>query len=342
MSATEVVLAELSEIEKIIINETRFASERAGYSVDSHSPEIQDRVAEMILSGIFSSTSTIGLARSKEAAVIESHGFLYSDPKDVEAQREKFRKFVLAYKDHPALWGIGNEVEQGMADRVRRERMWRELNYLAFMAKKLDPNHPTSIVLAGATKEKITDIRRFCPISINTYGGLRNHPKKWGWDKPYVIAEYGAYGWWEAKMTAWKAPIEQTSTEKAKEYLISYQRGIVRDRNRCLGSYVFFWDSKQEATATWFGMFLPSGERLEMVDAMTLAWSGQRPRNGSPQLKELKFAGEQAIFQSGEKVRTAVQHRLRCRVALPGTRRMLSEDGYRGRVGVDQPALEEA
>jgi hypothetical protein len=56
------------------------------------------------------------------------------------------------------------------------------------MAKKLDPNHPTSIVLAGATKEKITDIRRFCPdvdiISINTYGGLRNHPKKWAWDNP--------------------------------------------------------------------------------------------------------------------------------------------------------------
>ena len=242
----------------------------------------------------------------------ERHGFLYTDPKDLEAQREKFRKFVLAYKDHPALliWGIGNEVEQGMADPVHRERMWRELNYLALMAKKLDPNHPTSIILAGATKEKITEIRRFCPdvdiISINTYGGLRNHPEalnKWAWDKPYIIAEFGAYGWWEAKMTTWKAPIEQTSTEKAKEYLISYQRGIMRDRNRCLGSYVFFWHSKQEATATWFGMFLPSGERLEMVDAMTRAWSGQRPRNSSPQLKELKFAGEQDIFQSGEKVR---------------------------------------
>ena len=51
MSATEVIVAELSEIEKIIINETRLASERAGYSVDSHSPEIEGRVAEIILSG---------------------------------------------------------------------------------------------------------------------------------------------------------------------------------------------------------------------------------------------------------------------------------------------------
>ena len=51
MSATEVILAELSEIEKIIANEARLASERVGYPVDPHSPEIQARVAEIILSG---------------------------------------------------------------------------------------------------------------------------------------------------------------------------------------------------------------------------------------------------------------------------------------------------
>ena len=51
MSATEVILAELSKIEKIIANEARVASERVGYSVDPHSPEIQAQVAEIILSG---------------------------------------------------------------------------------------------------------------------------------------------------------------------------------------------------------------------------------------------------------------------------------------------------
>ena len=45
MSATEVILAELSEIEKIIANEARLASERVGYPVDPHSPEIQARVS---------------------------------------------------------------------------------------------------------------------------------------------------------------------------------------------------------------------------------------------------------------------------------------------------------
>ena len=51
MSATEVILAELSEIEKIIANEARLASERVGYPVDRHSAEIQARAAEIILSG---------------------------------------------------------------------------------------------------------------------------------------------------------------------------------------------------------------------------------------------------------------------------------------------------
>jgi hypothetical protein len=52
MSATEVILAELSEIEKIIANEARLASERVGYPVDPHSQEIQARVSEIILSGM--------------------------------------------------------------------------------------------------------------------------------------------------------------------------------------------------------------------------------------------------------------------------------------------------
>ena len=52
MSATEVILAELSEIEKIIANEARLASERVGYPVDPHSLEIQARVSEIILSGM--------------------------------------------------------------------------------------------------------------------------------------------------------------------------------------------------------------------------------------------------------------------------------------------------
>lgn len=245
----------------------------------------------------------------------EYHGFSYSDRNDVNRQRNRFRDFVKTHKNHPALlaWAIGNEVEQSIENPIHLEPMWKELNELARIAKEIDPNHPTAIVLAGANEEKLRTVRDACPdvdlICINSYGPLRNLPEKlneYGWQKPYIITEFGAVGWWEAPVTTWNAPIEITSTQKAKEYLNSYQRGIQRDRKRCLGSYVFFWEPKQEATATWFGMFLPGGERLETIDAMTQAWSGRRPRNRSPQIKTLEFIGNKDRYEPGEIVQVSL------------------------------------
>lgn len=242
----------------------------------------------------------------------EYHGFSYLDPADIARQRETFLAHVRKYKDHPALlaWGIGNEVEQGVVDPVHIEAMWRELNTLARLTKEIDPHHPTAIILAGVTDEKLAAVEKWCPdvdiVCINAYGGLRNLPDrldKVGWKRPYLVTEFGAEGWWEAPVTKWGAPIEQTSTQKAKEYLISYLRGVLGDSRRCLGSYVFFWEPKQEATATWFGMFLPGGERLEMIDAMTQAWSRRRPPNRCPQIRTLEFATHQERFAPGEPVR---------------------------------------
>lgn len=34
--------------------------------------------------------------------------------------------------------------------------------------------------------------------------------KKRGWQKPYLIAEWGPDGYWEVKKTKWGAPYEQT------------------------------------------------------------------------------------------------------------------------------------
>ncbi len=242
----------------------------------------------------------------------EHGGFSYLSGADLAAQRERYLGFVKKHRDHPALlvWAIGNEVEQGVEDPAHLEAMWRELNTLARMTKEIDPRHPTAIVLAGANEEKLAAVSRWCPdvdlICFNMYGGLRNLPDrldKLEWRRPYLVTEFGATGWWEAPKTAWGAPIEMTSTEKAREYLSSYERGVLGDRRRCLGSYVFFWEPKQEATSTWFGMFLAGGERLEMIDAMTQAWSRRPPHNRSPQIKTLEFADAKDQFIPGEPIR---------------------------------------
>jgi hypothetical protein len=106
-----------------------------------------------------------------------------------------------------------------------------------------------------------------------------------GWTKPYCVTEHGLPGPWETAQTEWKAPIEPTSRQKAATYATTTTE-ILADDKQCFGTYAFLWGSKQEATASWFGMFLPTGEKTITVDAVTKAWTGDWPTNRAPVLDE--------------------------------------------------------
>ena len=97
-----------------------------------------------------------------------------------------------------------------------------------------------------------------------------------GFDKPYMVTEWGAIGHWEVPKTSWGAPIEQ-----------SYRTAIASDPQRVLGSYVFLWGQKQERTPTWYGMFLEDGTETEAVDVMQYVWTGAWPENRSPQIHSM-------------------------------------------------------
>jgi hypothetical protein len=145
-------------------------------------------------------------------------------------------------------------------------------------------------VLAGIGETKLSELDTFCPtldaVGINTYAGMMSLPEtvaKQGWKRPWLVTEFGPRGHWEVQKTAWALPIEDSSTEKADLYLRAYRRAVT-ESPACLGSYVFLWGQKQEKTHTWYGMFLPEGNRLGAVDAMTMAWTGKRPDNRCPQI----------------------------------------------------------
>ena len=84
-----------------------------------------------------------------------------------------------------------------------------------------------------------------------------------------------------AKLQAWGAPIEHNSSEKAASYLRNYQGSIEPLSGQVIGSFAFLWGQKQERTPTWYGMFLPNGDKLAAVDAMTEA-SCRADRRPSP------------------------------------------------------------
>jgi hypothetical protein len=219
-------------------------------------------------------------------------GFNYSDQTAVTEQFEEIRQTVLKFKDHPALlmWGVGNEVDGYASD---EDRVFKETNRIAEMIKQIDGNHPVITVVAGTGLEeeghqKLAEIKRYCPaldaVGINIYGKIKQIPrnaKVQGWDKPYIITEFGPRGWWEVNQTSWGLPIEETSTEKGKFYLEAY-RYTIENNPACLGSYVFYWGDKQEKTHTWFGLFLPDGSPTSVVDTMSLAWTGKWPANRCP------------------------------------------------------------
>lgn len=238
----------------------------------------------------------------------ERHGFDYNNADKVAAQYEQVRKSVLQYKDHPALllWALGNEME-GYA-KGDNAAIWSAINNLATLVKKLDPNHPTMTVLAEIGGDKVKNVHRLCPdidiVGINTYAGVTSIPeryKKAGGTKPYIITEYGPAGVWEVLRNAWGAAPEPTSTEKGE----SYRQGTLKQNGLCLGLYAFAWGAKEEATATWYGMFLPDGNRLEAVDVMTELWSGKPPANRCPKIKSLKLEGAGQV-DPGATVRASV------------------------------------
>ena len=215
----------------------------------------------------------------------ERHGFDYSKNEDLTKQRDHVRRAVKKYRDHPALliWGLGNEMEgpQGSANEII---IWEELNHLAKIVKEEDPDHPVMTVVAGIGGNKVSIIKEHYPeidiLGVNAYAsaaGVSEGLLNQGWDKPFMLTEFGPLGHWEVAKAPWGAPIEPTSQNKASDYYVTHKRTMSESNGQCIGSFAFKWGFKQEMTETWYGMFLKTGERLGSVDAMSYAWTGSFP-----------------------------------------------------------------
>ena len=233
-------------------------------------------------------------------------GFRYDDKAAVQRQKESAVAFVRRYKNHPAvlIWGLGNEMEGDGNDPL----IWQAIDDAAKAIKEEDPNHPVMTVIAeiGEGGIKVKQFMKYCPhvdvLGINSYAGLGSLPERMkaaGFTRPYIVTEFGPSGFWEVGSTPWKAPIEPTSTDKAQTYLKNYQHGIADMSGQCLGAYCFHWGQKQEATSTWFGMFLKSGERTECVETMQYLWTGQYPKVRCPRILGIESTVSRKVLPPG-------------------------------------------
>lgn len=245
----------------------------------------------------------------------ERHGFDYRNAEQLDRQRRDVEAAIMRFKDHPALltWGLGNEMEDPTGVGAN-PAIWKEINLLAKRIKALDPHHPVMTVVANVNPDKVKAIQQDAPdidiLGVNAYSGAAGVGKRlqeFGWTKPYCITEYGLPGPWEVEHTDWKAPIEPSSREKAGQTFVA-QHTIMEDVKQCLGSYVFLWGHKQEATGSWFSMFLPGGEKTPRVDALAKAWSGKWPANRAPVLKSADVPCSNRRVKPGQAVAIRVHY----------------------------------
>ncbi|MEM9410242.1 MAG: glycoside hydrolase family 2 TIM barrel-domain containing protein [Planctomycetota bacterium] len=243
----------------------------------------------------------------------ERHGFNYGDEDAVSKQFKKSIEIVQRFKDHPAvlLWGIGNEMEGDGTDPL----IWQAVNQIAARIKQIDPLHPTMTVIdeLGRDSIKLKNVQKLCPdieiVGINSYGGMLTLAERYrqsGVRLPYIVTEHGPRGPWETEKTSWGSAIEDSNFEKAKLYKTGYQSTAIAHSELCLGTYAFLWGHKQETTATWFGMLLPDGSRLQAADTMSKLWSGKSVKNKCPIIKEIKLDSSSDLV-SGDTISATVE-----------------------------------
>ena len=225
--------------------------------------------------------------------------FSYQKPECCDKQAERVRQEVMRYRDHPALlaWGLGNEAEGDGTNQA----YWRQIDRLAQLVHQLDPAHPTFTAIASMSPAKAAGMNEHAPhldyVGINTYGGafsVRQQLARLGWKRPWLLTEWGPRGHWECPKSASGAPLEQTSSEKA-EMIRRVDHASISPEGGCLGSYVFLWGWKYEATTTWYGIYTHEGDTTAVADALQELWTGNRPDNRAPDIKELRGVPKSSV-----------------------------------------------
>jgi hypothetical protein len=225
----------------------------------------------------------------------ENIGF-YNNEKNIAALYNTYSSIVLRYKDHPSTlaWCLGNELQLPIS--FTTPPFYKAYNRLLSMIHNIDPNHPVSTSVMNVAKKNILNIQWRIPaldfICINTYNRIKNIQQdlnkiKWFWSGPYFISEWGPNGGWEADVTTWQAPIENTSTKKAEQYYDFYTKYLPVKDPRFLGAMAFYWGSRQEYTHTWYSIFNEDGSPTEIKEVLADCWKDTLTQHNAPQLRHM-------------------------------------------------------
>ena len=223
-----------------------------------------------------------------------SKDFDYSDPANADVIKKQFedhRMYVRRYRNHPAVfcWSIGNESED--VDAAGNAVYFKYVQEIAAMIHQEDPNHLTTITFSNSDPDKkIKVLKQNAPdvdmLSVNMYypgvGNVATNVAAAGWDKPWMITEFGPRGTWNMSATSdpktlpWGCLEEMTSTEKAEIYAKIWNEDIKANESKgCVGSFVFLWGYQTHGEVlSWYGLYDKERNTFGGVDEITECWTG--------------------------------------------------------------------
>lgn len=228
----------------------------------------------------------------------------YEDEELFSRLKEKVAQVVRKHHNHPALlyWNLGNELYYPYF--YKSTDFFENFNKLIDLIHEIDPDHPVSTTTIGANKLRVLSIISNSPqldfISFNSFGVLSSFSKKLRpisplWDGPHVITEWGVNGPWEASLTSWNAPIEETSTKKAEQIRKRFNSYIKPIKNKgSLGSFVFYWGKKDEFTPSWYSLFGKNKQKTQAVYELSKIWKDSIGEYTGPQMKYIMLNGKGA------------------------------------------------
>ena len=218
----------------------------------------------------------------------------YEDEELFGLVENNVERIVSEFKDHPALlyWNLGNELYYPYL--YKSTDFFDNYNKLIDLIHSIDENHPVSTTTIGANKYRVLTIITKSPqldfISFNSFGTLSSFSKKLRpispvWDGPHVISEWGVNGPWEASLTTWKAPIEETSTKKAEQIKERYYNYIEPMKGEgSLGSFAFYWGTKNEITPSWYSLFGKNNLKTQAIFELNNIWEDKNESFPGPEL----------------------------------------------------------
>lgn len=246
-----------------------------------------------------------GLYVNMGLAMKDSDSFDYSDESNAQAIAEQFenhRTWVRRFRNHPAVlcWSIGNEAETGNAQ--KNAVYFKEVEKIAAMIHEEDPNHPTTITFSNSDVDnRIKVLMQNAPsidmLSVNMYypnvGNVSKNVASAGWDKPWMITEYGPRGTWalsassDPKTLSWGGLEEMTSTEKADIYEKIWRDDIkAKEAQGCVGSFIFLWGYQTHGDVlSWYGLFDKSRNTFGGVDKISECWTGVPVEKPAPRIE---------------------------------------------------------